>query len=374
MSEICHMHDGEVFIPQFGQAFRGGTALAFFDSLREEEPMSYHPSRRNLLALTGGLACLSVVRSGRTQPRWKVAALFAGRIDDGGFMEAGYRGLVAAREKLGVEIAWRDQIKPERDLLATALRELAMDGAALVIAHGGQNNDAARSAAVDFPGTKFVVTQGNVTGQNLASYEVLQEESAFLAGALAGWATTTGIVGHMSGIRVVPGLKGRAAFANGIIHANPATRLLTNFSGNQDDNVLSKRVATAMIDARADIIFTMLNAGRTGAIEACRERGVKQIGNVRDWVAAMPTVFIASAVADSGVAILRAVEDLVGGMVRINAIEKIGLKHPDAVRLTISSTVSADIRRRVDSLADQIKAGAVTVPTTWNGAEFPNPA
>jgi len=152
-----------------------------------------------------------------------------------------------------------------------------------VIAHGGQNNDAARSAAVDFPGTKFVVTQGNVTGQNLASYEVLQEESAFLAGALAGWATTTGIVGHMSGIRVVPGLKGRAAFANGIIHANPATRLLTNFSGNQDDNVLSKRVATAMIDARADIIFTMLNAGRTGAIEACRERGVKQIGNVRDW-------------------------------------------------------------------------------------------
>jgi basic membrane protein A len=335
--------------------------------------MSYRPNRRNLLAVTGGLACSSVVRPGRAQPKFKVAVLFAGKVDDGGFMEAGYRGLVAAREKLGVEIAWRDQIKPERDLLAAALRELAMDGAALVIAHGGQNNDAARSVAADFPGTKFVVTQGNVTGENLASYEVLQEESAFLAGALAGWATATGIVGHMSGIRVVPGLKGRAAFANGIILANPATRLLTNFSGNQDDNVLSKRVASAMIDARADIIFTMLNAGRTGAIEACRERGVKQIGNVRDWVAAMPDVFVASAVADSGVALLRAVEDLVGGVVRSNAIEKIGLKRPDAVRLTISSTVSADIRSRVDALADQIKAGTVTVPTTWNGAEFPNP-
>ena len=304
----------------------------------------------------------------------KVAALFAGRIDDGGFMEAGYRGLVAAREKIGVEIAWRDQIKPERDLLAAALRELAMNGAALVIAHGGQNNDAARAVAADFPGTKFVVTQGNVTGQNLASYEVLQEESAFLAGALAGWVTATGIVGHMSGIRVAPGLKGRAAFAVGIIHANPATRLLTNFSGNQDDNTLSKRVALAMIDGRADIIFTMLNAGRTGAIEACRERGVKQIGNVRDWVAAMPDVFIASAVADSGVAVLQAVEDLVQGMVRTDAIEKIGLKRPDAVRLTMSSTVSAEVRRRVDALADQVKAGVVTVPTTWNGAEFPNPA
>lgn len=336
--------------------------------------MPYHPNRRNLLALTGGVACSSIIRPGHTQAKLKVAALFAGRIDDGGFMEAGYRGLVAAREKIGVEIAWRDQIKPERDLLAAALRELAMNGAALVIAHGGQNNDAARAVAADFPGTKFVVTQGNVTGQNLASYEVLQEESAFLAGALAGWVTATGIVGHMSGIRVAPGLKGRAAFAVGIIHANPATRLLTNFSGNQDDNTLSKRVALAMIDGRADIIFTMLNAGRTGAIEACRERGVKQIGNVRDWVAAMPDVFIASAVADSGVAVLQAVEDLVQGMVRTDAIEKIGLKCPDAVRLTMSSTVSAEVRRRVDALADQVKAGVVTVPTTWNGAEFPNPA
>jgi basic membrane protein A len=335
--------------------------------------MPCHPNRRDLLALTGGLACSTVVRTGRAQPKLKVGALFAGRVDDGGFMEAGYHGLVAARQRLSVEIAWRDQVKPQRDLLIAALRELAMDGTALVIAHGGQNNDAARSVAADFPGTKFVVTQGNVTGPNLASYEVLQEESAFLAGALASWATATGIVGQMSGIRVVPGLKGRAAFANGIIHADPATRLLTNFSGSQDDNVLSKRVASAMIDGGADIIFTMLNAGRTGAIEACRERGVKQIGNVRDWVAAMPDVFIASAVADSGMALLRAVEDLVRGVIRSDAIEKIGLKYPDAVRLTMASTVSADIRRRVDALADQIKAGAVIVPTTWNGAEFPDP-
>ena len=126
-------------------------------------------------------------------------------------MEAGYQGLVAARDKLGVDIIWRDQIKPERDLLIDALRALATGGAALVIAHGGQNNEAARSVADAFPDTEFVVTQGNVTGQNLASYEVLQEESAFLAGALAAWTTTTGVVGHMSGIWVVPGLKGRAA-------------------------------------------------------------------------------------------------------------------------------------------------------------------
>jgi basic membrane protein A and related proteins len=336
--------------------------------------MLYRSNRRDFVALAAGLACTSVSRAGRAQTKSKVAALFAGRVDDAGFMEAGYRGLIAARDKLGVDIVWRDQVRPERDLLAAALRDLAKDRPALVIAHGGQNNEAAKLAAAEFPTVTFVVTQGNVTGPNLASYEVLQEESALLAGALAGWATNTGTVGHMSGIRVGPGLKGRAAFAHGVAHANPSVRLLTNFSGNQDDNALSKRIAEAMIDAKADIIFTMLNAGRMGAIEACRERGAKQIGNVGDWVTAMPDVFIASAVADSGVAVLRAVEDLVHGKIATDAVQKIGLARPEAVRLTMSTTLSEDIRRRVDALAQRIKDGAMEVPTTWNGAEFANPS
>src|SRR5262249_8970544 len=73
--------------------------------------------------------------------------------------------------------------------------------------------------------------------------------------------------------------------------------------------------------------------------------------------AAMPDVFIASAVADSGVAVLQAVEDLVQGMVRTDAIEKIGLKRPEAVRLTMSSTVSAEVRRRVEAVGRSVQAG-----------------
>mgnify|MGYP002040629656 FL=1 len=144
-----------------------------------------------------------------------------------------------------------------------------------------------------FPEVQFVVTQGNVKGANLSSYEVLQEQSAWLAGALAALTTRTGVVGHMSGIRVVPGLKGRAAFVDGVKAVNPQIRVLTNFSGNQDDNALSKRVAAAQIKAGADVIFTMLNAGRQGAIDACREAGVRQIGNVVDWTRRDPDVFIA---------------------------------------------------------------------------------
>jgi basic membrane protein A len=335
--------------------------------------MTYRPNRRNILTLAGGVACSAFASPVLTQPTTKVGALFAGSITDGGFMESGYSGLVAARDKLGFEIVWRDGVRPERELLAVALRDLARSGAAMVIAHGGQNNEAAKIVASEFPNIVFVVTQGNVTGPNLASYEVLQEESAFLAGALAAWTTKTGVVGHMSGIRVVPGLKGRAAYANGVAHADPKVRVLTNFSGNQDDNALSKRVASAMIAAKADVIFTMLNAGRTGAVEACREGGIKQIGNVRDWIPVAPDVFIASAIANSGIALLRAVEDLKAGTLKTGGIERIGLARPDAVQLTMSDTIGADVRAKVEGLAAAIKDGRVHVPTDWSGEEFQTP-
>src|SRR5690606_25796185 len=158
-----------------------------------------------------------------------------------------------------------DGIPPEQPELEAALRELAAAGPDMVIAHGGQNSAAAETVAAEFPEIAFVVVQGNVTGPNLSSYEVLQEESAWLAGAAAGLLTETGIVGHISGIRVTPGLKGRGGFYNGLMHTNPEARFLTIFAGDQDDNALSHEVASAEIAAGADIIFTMLNSGRQGA-------------------------------------------------------------------------------------------------------------
>jgi len=329
-------------------------------------------SRRLFLTLTGAAVLTS---SGvRAQQKKRIAALFAGRIDDGGFMQSGYRALSAAHDQLGADIAFTQGIKPEKDLLAQALRDLAKAAPDLLVAHGGQNNAAAQQIAAEFPDIRVVVTQGNVTGPNLASYEVLQEHSAFLAGALAALTTKSGVVGHMSGIRVAPGLKGRAAFADGVRHINPDVKLLTNFSGNQDDNPLSHKVATAMIGAGADIIFTMLNAGRTGVIDACREKQASQIGNVIDWTAVAPDVFIASAVADAGLGLFNAARDLANGTFKPGTIRRIGLEQPEAVRLAMNASIAAPTRTRIAALSDAIVTKKLEVRTQWDGQEFATPA
>ncbi|NVO16596.1 MAG: BMP family protein [Rhodoplanes sp.] len=331
---------------------------------------------RRTLLLTVTAAGLMPLLGGRPAlaANLRVAALFAGKVDDRGFMQAGYEGLRLAEKQVPAEIAFTQGIAPQPDALAAALRELARQKPDLVVAHGGQNNAAAKAVAAEFPDIAFVVTQGNVTGANLASYEVLQEQSAFLAGALAGLMTKSGVVGHMSGIRVVPGLKGRAGYAHGVAHTNPKARLLTNFSGNQDDNALSKKIATAMIAAGADIVFTMLNAGRAGAIDACRESGVQQIGNVVDWITIVPDVFVASACADSGRAVYQAIADKAAGRFGPGVIRQVGLETPEAVRLAMAPRVPDAVRSRIAGISADIVAGRLSVPHEWTGEEFPTPA
>ena len=334
------------------------------------------PSRRHLLASACALPLLAACGATARSPSstLKVSALFAGNVADQGFMEAGWRGLQRAGTELGVQTRYIDGIAPQKALLAQALEDLAKDKPDLVVAHGGQNNEACAEVAARHPGTRFVVTQGSVRGANLASYDVLQEESAYLAGVLAASITRTGVVGHMSGIRVVPGLKGRAAFAAGVRAADPKVRLLTNFSGNQDDNALSRKVALAQSRAGADVIFTMLNAGRDGVTQVCREQGRRQIGNVGDWVARDPKVFVGSAIADVSVGVFEAVRDLQAGRFPAGEIRKIGLAQRDAVRLTLAPDVPAEVRGRIERVAAEIAAGRLHVPITYDGPEFATPA
>lgn len=328
-----------------------------------------HTTRRLAMALIAGIA-LTPASTLAQSDALDVAMLIPGNIEDGGFMEAGYDGLVAIETELGARTTYIDRVKPEKDLLAEALRKLAAESPDMIIAHGGQNSPAVQEVAPEFPDIKFVVVQGAVTGPNISSYEVRQEDSAWLAGAAAGLLTETGTVGHISGIRVPPGLKGRGGFYNGLMHTNPDAKFLTIFAGDQDDNELSHRVAKAEAEAGADIIFTMLNAGRTGAIDAMREAGIKQIGNVRDWYPDHPDVFVASAIANVSIPGLRAAQDLANGIWEPGKVVSIGLEDPQAVSLALSPDIPQEVQDKVAGLREQIIAGEIEVSTEYEGEEF----
>lgn len=297
-----------------------------------------------------------------------VVALF-GPEGRGSFNESGLQGALRARERgHALDVHWIAPLDgAER---AEALRALCRGGADLLVAHGGQGDVPVSMVAPEFADTRFAITQGGYTSANTASYEVLQEESAFLAGVLAGLCSRTRVVGHMSGEKVRPGLKGRAAFAHGLRLAAPDCRFVTRFCGRQHDPELAYETTRMLQREGADLVFAMIDGGREGAIRACRETGMKQIGNVLDWVARDPEIFAASAVADSGRCVTEAIEDFAAGRLRPGTTTVHGLSEPDYVRLVMASPLEMAYGEQVATWARRLVARETRIETEYAGPEL----
>lgn len=298
----------------------------------------------------------------------KISVIFVGELHDTGFNACALEGAQRLqRDSRGDEIEVVSGIPYDPGAMERALRKAAArsDGVVFI---GGQGNRVTPDIATEFPDRAFAVVQGNVVGANLASYDVLQEQSAFLAGVLAARMTRTGTVGHLSGHRVVPGLKGRAAFAAGVRHADKSIRLVTGFCGTQDDSAVTEHWARGIAGDGADVLFTMLNAARDGATRACRATGMRQIGNAVDWCQIDPDVFVASAVARIDLGVALAIDDIREG-VRPGKIRELGLGEK-AVSLSMASDVPDYIRQEVEDLAGEIAVGTVTIDAVYEGPEF----
>jgi hypothetical protein len=120
----------------------------------------------------------------------------------------------------------------------------------------------------------------------------------------------------------------------------------------------------------ADVLFAMIDGGRPGVTRACRELPIRQIGNVLDWVQRDPAVFIASAVADSGRGLARAIDDFAHGRVRCASTVEFGLAQPDYVRLVVAPELQARFGAELARWTQRVIAGSVQIDTEYSGPEL----
>jgi basic membrane protein A len=299
---------------------------------------------------------------------------------DNSFNDSAYLGVENAVKELGGDLR---ELTPNEDASnrPELLSQLAEQGFNPVIAVGFAYGDIISDIASDFPDTTFAIVDssgldadgkplgaGNVTGLQFAS-----EQGSFLAGAAAALKSEANHVGFVGGVETPLIQTFQAGFAAGAEAAKPGITVdvkyispAGDFSGFSDP-ARGQIVAQGIFDSGADVVYHAAGASGGGVFTAAAASGKKAIGVDSDQYQtvddpAQKAVIITSMLKRVDNAVQGFITDFSEGKAKGGA-DVVNDLSTDGVGLSYSGGFIDDIKPQIDDYADQIKSGAIKVPT-----------
>jgi basic membrane protein A len=185
----------------------------------------------------------------------------------------------------------------------------------VVITLGYLFTDALGKVASRFPETRFVHIEGDIPGDNVASFDFKSEEGGFLAGLVAGLFTKTRKVGVVSGMDIPPVEAYISGFQAGVKTAEKQRETgiesIVASAGSFNDPIKGKSLAKTLIGQGVDVIFRAAGNTGVGVVEAVKTtEGVYLIAEDLDQDAAMPGRILTSTLKRMDVAVYGALRDI----------------------------------------------------------------
>jgi len=163
------------------------------------------------------------------------------------------------------------------------LRELADDGASLIIAHAAGYNTAAPEIGAEKHVPVAIVDRPKDSKPGaVADYTLSGHQGAYLAGVLAAKTTQTKVVGVVVSGEPPSWNSQSAAFAQGVHATDPALRIVYAVIGPAaySDAAGGRRVTESVIGAGADVIFGQGDGASFGMLQAVETRKSTSGGKV----------------------------------------------------------------------------------------------
>ncbi len=226
----------------------------------------------------------------------KAACLMSGPINDGGWNQQAYEGMLRLRDNLGYEIAYTENVKKAEQ--KSILRNYAQKGFDLIFGHGFEYGDAINEVAPEFPEVTFYNIGGNAHAENAGSGQFAQGELSYLAGVLAAEFTKTNKLGFV-GAMEIPTIKLEVeTFKEVAKEYNPDTSVTVAYTGSWTDVNKGKEAALAQISQGVDVILAIGDACDVGAIQAAKDRDAYVIAFVGDFNHLAPETVLTSCIQD----------------------------------------------------------------------------
>ncbi len=297
----------------------------------------------------------------------KIAVAAPEEGNDFGWNQQGVDSAIAAAEAMGIEVVVADALG--YDDPRPTLRELADDGADLIIAHASGFNTAAPEIAEEFDVPVAIVDLPSAVKPGLvADYTTTPHEGAYLAGYLAARMTRGNTLGVVVSGEPPSWNAQSAGFADGARSVTPDIELLYAVIGPAaySDAAGANRVTTALIAAGADIIFGQGDGASFGMLEAIETNEATDGGKVFfiDVIGDKSSIddnnnLLSSVLWDFSGAFIRMIEDINAGTFGESNYD-LGLAD-GSVDLLQTDLIPDDIWAEVQDLKQQILDGEVVV-------------
>jgi basic membrane protein A len=321
---------------------------------------------RNLAICIAVLVCFATaapLQEVSAAEKFRVAIVLPGSITDQSFNQTGYEGLKRIEKELGAEVAYTENVS-DADQVEN-LRDYARRGYDLVIAHGGQFDDAALKVASQFPKVKFFVTNGRAKGPNISGGGINPTHMGYLSGIVAGKLSKTGKLAWITGASFPLNDANAGSFAAGAKSVNPNAELSVVFTGNWDDVAKAKEAAIAQIARGVDILVPALNLASLGVIEAAREKGVFAIGFSRDQLKVAPETVLCTIIQDYGIVNFQIAKLVKEGKFEGGKSYEMGAETPGVTGIgTPNKIISEETLEMVKKATEDLVSGKVK-PYPW---------
>ena len=289
--------------------------------------------------------------------KFRVAMVLPGLKTDEAFNQYTYEGMLRAKEELGIETAFREEVSQDEQV--EVIRQFAQLGYDIIIGQGGQFGEALQTVAKEFPDKHFVFSVATDTGgiANLTAATVSYSHAGYLGGIMAAHTTKTNKVAMVTGEWYDPHRQMEASFKAGLAAVNENIQFTSVTTGSWSDVSKAREASLALVADGYDVLFPCLDAAFVGVLAAAQDsNNVFVVGAVVDMAKVAPEVTVGSVVFNwEELGYQEAAGKLLDGKTHILGMAENGISP------VVGDKLSSEGKKAVEEAIEALKAGKIAI-------------
>jgi basic membrane protein A and related proteins len=256
------------------------------------------------------LALGAATGTAKSSGAYKVAWIYVGPHNDGGWSQAHDDGRLYVQKALGskVQTTYKENIAVGAQFSQT-VASLSAQGYKLIFATS--YGYVTPAIAAKYPNVLFEQATGTDTAKNLSEYFGAAEDTVFLSGMAAGAASKTGDIGYVVAFPIPEVIRHANAFALGAQLTHPGAKIHLVWTNNWYDPAKEKKAAQSLHASGADVLGQNVDSPATG--QFAESAGVPWVGYDSDAAKFAPKSWLTASVYNWGPYYLKRVKAAMAG-------------------------------------------------------------